>query len=228
VIVCPECRHINDEDAVSCARCGRSLEPVATYMLPRRAASQQQTIDVPLGKPPSRWRVWAALGALVLIAGVTGIWFLLRPDPCRGTNFSSKNFGYCLNVPEGWTAEPAQFGSSVQLDQFAPQSQGATVIVEAVDLQAGADLGGFADFVRGKDKQAGLDPGPGTSTTIDGVAAEEWDMTTSSGGGTTFQLREVVMVKGQVGWRITLNDLADSFGKHSGPFRQMLESWRFR
>jgi hypothetical protein len=228
VIVCPACRHINDEGVAVCARCGRSLEPVATYLLPPRHGTQQQTIDVPLAKPPSRWRAWAVLGVVVLAGAGVGLWYLVRPDPCRGTNFTSENFGYCLTVPAGWTAEPAQFGNSVQLDQFAPKSQGATVLVEAVDLQASADLGGFADFVRGKDQQSGLDPGKATSTTIDGVPAEEWDMTTASGGGTMYQLREVVVVKGQVGWRITLNDLADSFDQHSGPFRQMLESWRFR
>jgi len=168
------------------------------------------------------------VAGLVLVALGAGTWMLLRPDPCRGTNFSSANFGYCLTVPEGWTAEPARFGSSVELDQFAVPSQGATVIVEAVDLEQGTDLGGFADLVRQKDETAGLKPGPGMSTEIDGVAAQVWDITVASDAGTTYQLREVVVVRDQVGWRITLNDLADTFADHAAPFQEMLRSWRFR
>ncbi len=229
MIVCPACRNANDEGAQFCARCGRSLEPAASYMMPtRRASGERPHIEDAPPVGPSRWRALVVLGAVVLGAVGVGTWLLLRPDPCRGTNFTSANFGYCLTVPEGWTAEPARFGSSVELDQFAVPSQGATVIVEAVDLQRGADLGGFADFVRQKDETAGLKPGPGRRTEIDGVAAQVWDITIASDAGTTYQLREVVVVKDQVGWRITLNDLADTFDAHAVPFREMLRSWRFR
>jgi hypothetical protein len=229
MIVCPECRHANDEGIQYCASCGRSLEPTTSYMMPtRRASGDRPPIEDVPRKPPSRWRALVAVAAVVLVAIGAGAWLLLRPDPCRGTNFTSNNFGYCLTVPEGWTAEPARFGSSVELDQFAMPSQGATVLVEAVDLQQGTDLGGFADFVRQKDQTAGLKPGPGTSTEIDGVAAQVWDIRVASDAGTTYQLREVVVVKDQVGWRITMNDLADTFDQHAVPFEGMLRSWRFR
>jgi hypothetical protein len=198
-------------------------------MMPtRRASGVRPHIEDAPPVPPSRWRALIVLGAVVLGAVGVGTWLLLRPDPCRGTNFSSANFGYCLTVPEGWTAEPARFGSSVELDQFAVPSQGATVIVEAVDLQQGTDLGGFADLVRQKDETAGLKPAPGTRTEIDGVVAQVWDITIASDAGTEYQLREVVVVKDQVGWRITLNDVADTFDEHAAPFREMLRSWRFR
>jgi hypothetical protein len=36
------------------------------------------------------------------------------------------------------------------------------------------------------------------------------------------------VVKDQVGWRITLNDVADAFEEHAVPFDEMLRSWRFR
>jgi hypothetical protein len=36
------------------------------------------------------------------------------------------------------------------------------------------------------------------------------------------------VVKDQVGWRITLNDLADTFDDHAAHFQGMLRSWRFR
>jgi hypothetical protein len=229
MIVCPACRTANDEGAQVCANCGRSLEAAASYLMPARRApgARSHIEDVPPARP-SRWRALIVLGAVVLVAVGAGMWMLLRPDPCRGTNFSSANFGYCLTVPAGWTAEPARFGSSVELDQFAVPSQGATVIVEAVDLEQGTDLDGFADLVREKDATAGLKPGPRTGTEIDGVAAEVWDITVASEAGTAYQLREVVVVKDQVGWRITLNDLADTFDDHAAPFEEMLRSWRFR
>jgi hypothetical protein len=198
-------------------------------MMPtRRAPGVRPQIEDAPPVPPSRWRALVVLGAVVLGAVGVGTWLLLRPDPCRGTNFSSANFGYCLTVPEGWTAEPARFGSSVELDQFAVPSQGATVLVEAVDLQQKDDLGGFADMVRQKDESAGLKPGPGRRTEIDGVAAQVWDITIVSDAGTSYQMREVVVVKDQVGWRITLNDVADAFEEHAVPFDEMLRSWRFR
>jgi hypothetical protein len=229
MIVCPACRNANDEGTQFCARCGRSLEPTASYMMPtRRASGERPHIEDPPHAAPSRWRALVVLGAVVLGAVGVGTWLLLRPDPCRGTNFSSANFGYCLTVPEGWTAEPARFGSSVELDQFAVPSQGATVLVEAVDLQQKDDLGGFADMVRQKDESAGLKPGPGRRTEIDGVAAQVWDITIVSDAGTSYQMREVVVVKDQVGWRITLNDVADAFEEHAVPFDEMLRSWRFR
>jgi hypothetical protein len=198
-------------------------------MMPtRRASGVRPHIEDAPPVPPSRWRALIVLGAVVLGAVGVGTWLLLRPDPCRGTNFSSANFGYCLTVPEGWTAEPARFGSTVELDQFAVPSQGATVLVEAVDLQQKDDLGGFADMVRQKDESAGLKPGPGRRTEIDGVAAQVWDITIVSDAGTSYQMREVVVVKDQVGWRITLNDVADAFEEHAVPFDEMLRSWRFR
>lgn len=228
MIVCPACRNANDEGAEFCARCGRSLEASASMMPTRRVSGVRPPIEDTPHVPPSRWRALIVLGAIVLVAAGAGTWLLLRPDPCRGTNFTSAHFGYCLTVPAGWTAEPARFGSSVELDQFAVPSQGATVIVEAVDLQQGTDLGGFADLVRQKDVTAGLKPGPGTRTEIDGVAAQVWDITIASDAGTAYQLREVVVVKDQVGWRITLNDVADTFDEHAAPFQEMLRSWRFR
>lgn len=228
MIICPACRNANDEGAEFCAKCGRSLEASASMMPTRRASGVRPPIEDTPHVPPSRWRALVVLGAVVLGAVGVGTWLLLRPDPCRGTNFSSANFGYCLTVPEGWTAEPARFGSSVELDQFAVPSQGATVLVEAVDLQQKDDLGGFADMVRQKDESAGLKPGPGRRTEIDGVAAQVWDITIVSDAGTSYQMREVVVVKDQVGWRITLNDVADAFEEHAVPFDEMLRSWRFR
>jgi hypothetical protein len=153
--------------------------------------------------------------------------FAFRPDPCQGTNFESDNFGYCLVVPDGWEAGPAQFGADVTLDQFAPPTGSATVVVEAVDLETGTELEQWSDFVRQRDEDAGLTPGPASESDLDGTDALQWDVSVASEGGDTFLMREVVTVKGDVGWRVTLNDLQDGFDTSAVVFNDMLESWEF-
>jgi hypothetical protein len=162
-----------------------------------------------------------------LVAGF-GVYLLVRPDPCSDTNFESENFGYCLLVPEGWEAGPAQFGAAVTLDQFAPPTGSATVVVEAVDLETGTALEQWSDFVRQRDEEAGLTPGPASEARLDGADALQWDVTVVSDAGTSFLMREVVVVQGDVGWRITLNDLQDAFDTSAVAFNGMLESWQFR
>ncbi len=227
MIVCPSCRTLNDESAQLCSRCGRSLEPGASPMVSvRRTGAELPALDIKTPKLPSRWRPIVVLGVLIgLIAGFVS-WRLFRPDPCRGRNFTSNMFGYCLTVPAGWIPGRAQVGN-VSLDQFSVPAQSTAVLVEAVDLAAGAQLSQFGDFVRGRDVQAGITPGSVQPTALGGVPAEEWDMTVTAQSGNTFRLREVVAVRNEVGWRITLNDSVDGFDAHARVFQQMLASWGF-
>ena len=229
MIVCPNCRHVNDEEVAACARCGQSLEPGPALMLPmRRTGEGLPQLDIKPPPKPSPWRAVGMLGVVLAIAGGFFAWKLTKPDPCRGLDFSSDLFGYCVDVPEGWAAQPAQVGSSVSLDQFSPTSRSTAVLVEAVDLPQDTGLQQFADIVRQKDEAAGMNPGQARQITIDGVAAQEWDITVSSAGSSnTFQEREVVVVRGQVGWRAQLNAPQDRFKEDSGSFQQLLDSWRF-
>jgi hypothetical protein len=41
-------------------------------------------------------------------------------------------------------------------------------------------------------------------------------------------MREVVVVRDEVGWRISLSDTADGFEVSQTAFRRMLDSFRFR
>jgi hypothetical protein len=41
-------------------------------------------------------------------------------------------------------------------------------------------------------------------------------------------MREVVVVREDIGWRITLNDVADRFSTSAVAFESMLDSWQFR
>jgi hypothetical protein len=167
------------------------------------------------------------LGVIFGGAIAVGAFLALRPDPCGDTNFESENFGYCLLVPDGWEAGPAQFGAAVTLDQFAPPTGSATVVVEAVDLETGVELDQWSEFVRRRDEDAGLTPGPASEARLDGADALQWDVSVASEGGDTFLMREVVTVSNDVGWRVTLNDLEDGFDTSAVVFRDMLDSWQF-
>lgn len=219
---------MNPEEAERCLRCGCSLEPgAATYPPVRRTEAERPPLEVKQPEPPSRWRGPLIVGGLIAAAVAGGVLWLLRPDPCEGTNFASENFGYCVLVPEGWEAGPARFGPDVTLDQFAPPSESATVVVEAVDLEAGTELEAWSEFVRQRDEEAGLAPGPASRTSLDGVEALQWDVTVEA-DGRTFRMREVVAVRSDVGWRVTLNDVSDGFATTAAVFQDMLESWQFR
>lgn len=228
MIVCPSCRHANDEERQLCERCGASLEPGPMALAPRRSGTDRPPIEIRKPASPSKWRPIVIVGILVFGVAAFGVFQLVKPNPCEGTNFRSETFGYCLTVPEGWTAEPALFGAEAQLDQFAPPEAATTVVVDAADLEEGVTLDRWAEFVRNKDAEAGLTPGPASETVVDGVTAQQWDVSVTSDTGTDYRMREVVVVRDEIGWRIALNDTEDTFAVSAATFEQMVESWRFR
>ncbi len=227
MVVCPTCREVNEEGRAICQKCGTSLAPDAVALLPRREPGERPPIEMRKPPQPSRWRPLIVLGVVPVGLAAVGAFFALRPDPCGETNFESENFGYCLLVPEGWEAGPAQFGADVTLDQFAPPTGSATVVVEAVDLETGVALEQWSEFVRTRDEDAGLTPGPASEAKLDGADALQWDVSVASQGGESFLMREVVAVSNNIGWRVTLNDLQDGFDTSSVVFRDMLDSWQF-
>ena len=227
MVVCPTCREVNEEGRAICQKCGSSLAADAVALLPRREPGERPPIEMRKPPQPSKWRPLILLG--VFLVGLTAVaaFFALRPDPCGDTNFESENFGYCLMVPEGWEAGPAQFGADVTLDQFAPPTGSATVVVEAVDLETGVALDQWSEFVRKRDEDAGLTPGPASDAKLGGADALQWDVSVASEGGNSFLMREVVVVSNDVGWRVTLNDLQEGFDTSAVAFRDMLDSWQF-
>jgi len=227
MVVCPTCREVNEEGRAICQKCGSSLAPDAVALLPRREPSERAPIEMRKPPQPSKWRPLIVLG--VFLVGLTAVagFFALRPEPCGDTNFESENFGYCLMVPDGWEAGPAQFGADVTLDQFAPPTGSATVVVEAVDLETGVALDQWSEFVRKRDEDAGLTPGPASDAKLGGADALQWDVSVASEGGNSFLMREVVVVSDNIGWRVTLNDLQEGFDTSAVAFRDMLDSWQF-
>jgi hypothetical protein len=228
VIVCPNCRRSNEEDAATCEQCNASLTPGPTHLLSRRAPNERPPIEIAQPKQPSPWRALIALGVLLGVGIGVAAWYFLRPTPCDGTNFTSQEFGYCMTLPSDWQWHPAKFGDALTVDQFTPPSQSATVLVEAADLPDNADLSSFADAVRSKDQEAGLTPGPIEKTTVDGADALAWNIDYTNGAGTDFSIREVVVVENHFGWRMMLNDTASSFSRDMPAFDGMVRSFRFR
>jgi hypothetical protein len=228
MIVCPNCRNVNEEDTAFCSRCGASLDPGPAALKARRATAERPQIEIPPPPQASKWRPVMVLGLMGAVVVAAGVYLLFRPDPCRGTNFTSTRFGYCLDVPQGWTAEPAVFGGTATLDQFTPPRDTATVLVEAHDLSAGATVTDWAGFVRQKEQDAGLIPGPISDLSLDGNRAEQWDVSATSDGGVSYTMRDVVVVVDDVGWRVTLNGAEGAFAQQTTSFGGMLDSWRFR
>jgi hypothetical protein len=229
VVICPSCRNENTEDDAVCTRCGTSLEPgIARLLPPRRTESERPPIEVVMPKQASRWRPFIVLGSIGVLLVGGALMYLLRPNACSGTNFTSANFGYCVLVPEGWEAGPARFGDQVILDQFAPPTSAATVVVASVDLADGAALDDFSEFIRSKDEDAGLSPGPTRETSLGGTDALEWDVTVEDDNGESYHMREIVSVHDDVGWRVTLNDVESDFDSSASALREMLDTWRYR
>jgi hypothetical protein len=228
VIVCPQCRNANEEDANFCARCGRSLEPGPSALAARREVDRpaEAELDLPPPKPRSRVPVLVFLGVIAL--GVLGWWAYsaTRPNPCEGRNFVSERFGYCLVVPEGWRAGPASIGL-VGADEIGLPQEASTVIIYAVDLAANVDLDDYADRVRQTDADDGLDPGPMRDLFIDEARAVQWDSTVETDTGDQFVLRHVVAIRDETAWVISLSDVSGRLRAHEKPFQRMLSSFAF-
>ena len=177
--------------------------------------------------PPSRLRPFLVLGGLAVAAAAAVVWFVAGPNPCRDATFRSDAFGYCVVVPDGWVESPSRFGNGAVLDGFSPSDGSASILVEAVDLADGTDVEAWATRVRGRDGEAGLSPGEVFPTTLAGLPARTWDITSESADGTRFRTREIVVVRDGIGWRIVLNETQAGFETAAASLDDLLASWRF-
>lgn len=228
MIVCPACRTSNGEERDTCEACGGSLAPGPAQLLARRDRQERPAIEIPTRKPPSRWRPYVVVAGFLLLVGAGVAFAMLRPDPCRDRSFSSESFGYCLDVPGGWSSAPARFGNGTTLDGFADDAGSASIVVEAVDLSDDADLDTWTRMVRSRDEAEGLSPGPTSDRIVAGVPARTWDLTSETSDGVVYRTREVVLVRDAVGWRLTLNETDADFDAAAAALDAMLGTWGFR
>jgi hypothetical protein len=225
MIVCPNCRSSNQEEARFCMNCGRTLEPGPSPRV-RPDGSHQGLAEIRPPKPPARWPAFLALGAMIVFAAGFFGWQVFGPDPCRD-KFASSQFGYCLAVPAGWQADPARVGTA-PMDEFSPNASSTTVLIQAADLPANLALAEFSSSLRQQEEAAGYMPGEPQQTTVGGFPAQWWDTEVPAPDGSEgFKIRDVVVVKDEVGWRIQLNDATSAFDSHLPSLAQMLRSWHF-
>jgi hypothetical protein len=227
VVVCPNCRKNNEEEQQACAYCGFSLEPGPSLMVSRRREDALSSLEVPPPPQPRRWPAFVILGVLVAGGIAAALLLAFRPDPCKGANFTSDRFGYCLSVPQGWQAQQAAIGN-VTVDQFSVPREVAAVVVTAVDLPSGVNLHAFTTFVRGQERQNGLHPGDVEPTRLGDSVAMQWEIVSTGPTGQAFRSLEVVAVSHAFGWTVELADTAASYTQHAPDFRQMLLSWHYK
>jgi hypothetical protein len=192
-------------------------EPPATPAAQRESASPSGAAE------DERHPVLAVLVAVaaLLAMGVTGL-ALTRPVPCSDRSFRSDRYGYCAETPDGWDeADPVS-----EADRFVLADGVATVAVIATRVDGSTDTAAYAERIRSLDEAAGFATGETKTTDVDGEPAVYFD----AGGNSTdvsFAVREVVVVRQGVAWRITFSDVRDGFDEHFHAFGSFLDSWQF-
>jgi hypothetical protein len=67
-----------------------------------------------------------------------------------------------------------------------------------------------------------------TDAVVAGVPAKVWDLTAESEDGTAYRTREVVLIRGAIGWRLTLNETEAGFDDAAAALDDLLATWGFR
>lgn len=236
MLVCPHCRGENAEEARFCNRCGRELEPLQTAMVSRpQTEGAVSELDMPPPKSPSPVFGVVMLGVLGLAIAGGLTWWVLRPSPageaaaadrCVG-KFESPLNPYCVEVPEGWRGRTIRTATGA-LDVFTPiAEEDIGVAVRAGTVVPGVTTGLYAQEIRSTQETAGLSLTDVEGIRVGGEVGATWDFAARDQEGSLVQVRHVVVVRGDVGWRITLEGDRESFEEAALPFQQMLATWTF-
>jgi hypothetical protein len=227
VLVCPECRADNLEDARFCRYCGRSLEPVG--LAPRRADTRtpSEDMEIPPPRAPSIIPVVIAVAVLGLGVAAGALWYAVRPNPCEG-KFSSALFAYCAEIPQGWSGG-SQLAGQENLDQFAPSGEDAVTWVRVQEvLDPAIQTEQYAQQFRTSQEANGLAPGRIEGLNLDGEQALAWEVSVTSQEGENLVLREVVLVREDGAWRIELVSTEQMYPQARVAFENLLSSWRWK
>ena len=231
MLVCPQCRNENLEDADFCRVCGRSLEPAGAYMrrLDRREDTEPE-LDLP---PPRAGRPWLAVTVLVVVALGVAIWSLFAttaPDPCQG-KYSSAQFPYCAEIPQGWTAG-AELESAESLDRFVfgtgePEAVADVRVEELVDPTVQTEQ--YVQQFRTSQEARGLDPTSVGSVDVGGESALTWDyLPPPPEGEPQAVVREVILVRAEGAWRITLIANEEAYEDALVALQRIFSSWEWK
>jgi hypothetical protein len=227
VLVCPNCRNENLEDARFCTTCGRSLAPeeAAPVRVARREASDEG-IDIATPKPPSPVPGLVGLATLIVLTAGIGTWWALRPNPCEG-KFSSEQFPYCVQIPAGWQ-QSEEVIQNTPADAFASRTFDPVVLVFAEPTEPGVETEAFADAQREAQESSGVFPGPLGQREVAGSRAMAWEFTNTVDTGEVLRYRNVVLVRDGTAWTIQFLVERDRFQNAVTQFERMLDSWAWK
>jgi hypothetical protein len=226
MVVCPECRNDNAEEAKFCTRCGHSLTAADSTI--RRVARREGTVeglDIPIPKQPSPVFGIAVIAALVLASVGAGVWYFLRPDPCAG-KLPSSQFPYCVVLPTGWDQATEQIDGQ-QADTYSPPAGESIILVVVQQVESGTDTSAYAQLERDREESNGLFPGPVEEMLVGGQEAVSWEVTNTTEGGIVVHQHRVALVRGATAWAITFAGNEESYGRDRDVFHQVLRSWSF-
>lgn len=236
MLVCPNCRSDNLEDAPVCRHCGGSLEPVSTPMRRvERGEEEEPHFEFSPGRRTSAWPL--VIGALVVGLGLLGwgLFAALKPNPCEG-KYSSALFSYCANIPTGW-AGGSRFDPEGNLDRYqqlpgegesATGGAETTVQVSQV-LDPTVSTQQYAQQFRTSQEANGLNPGPVEVIVIDGEQAVAWDFSSPPGQGQApLHVRDVIAVRPDGAWQIRFVATQEAYEEARFAFEEMLASWRWK
>jgi len=208
------------------------VDPPAPPEPPQRpdpVAAEEPDSLAPL--PPSYSKAPFWIGLLLLLGfvglGVGVVAALAQPDVCDGSTFRSDRFGYCLAVPEGWKADGEGTLGEIPADLIQSPGEIGSVYIQAVPIDGGQTLEGFADSVRSLNEQAGYRLEAIVETTIAGVPALRWDFVTGVKGGVPMKMRETVFIDGANGWRVQMAEAKPTFEETASTVDAMLDTWVF-
>ncbi|MDQ4005909.1 MAG: zinc ribbon domain-containing protein [Actinomycetota bacterium] len=231
MLVCPNCRNENLEDANFCRVCGRSLEALGSPMLRReRTEGEEPDDELPSAPATSPWPTVVLVVVVGLGLAAWGLFRATAPNPCAG-KYSSAYFSYCAEIPRGWTGG-SQLSAEQDLDQFVPEAQqaeAATFVRIQEVLDPAIQTPQYVQQFRVSQEADGLDPSRTEIVMLDGEEALAWNYALPGADGEPpLQLREVVVVRTEGAWRITLVATDDSYPDARIAFEEMLASWSWK
>jgi zinc-ribbon domain len=228
MLVCPNCRNENSEDARFCQVCGRGLDPAAAAMRGQRErAAGSADLDVPAPRSASVLPLILTLATVGVAVAVFSIWFGSRPNPCEG-KFSSALFGYCAEIPEGWRGG-SQVDVPENIDQFSPNQAEAVTSVRVREIvDPATQTQQYAQQFRTSQEAEGLDPSRVEVVPLDGEQALAWEVTVPTQDGDLLRIREVVIVREDGAWRITLAATETSYPDARVGFEELLSTWTWK
>jgi len=208
-----------------------TLGPPEPPPRPDPASLEPHDVEAAPPEPPAYSKAPFWIGLLLLLGFVgAAVWVvaaLVQPDICDGTTFRSDRFGYCLVVPEGWTADGEGTLGEIPADRIQVPDDIGTVYVQAVPISEGQTLQDFAGTIRSLNEQAGYRLDAIEEITVAGVPALRWDFTTGVRGGVQLRLREIVFIDGSDGWRVQVAEGRSGFGDTISTVDAMLGTWVF-